>query len=315
VWPGAANASWATGHQPWQAGVPGAPGAASLHDLLSGGSWEPPASLTAALQAAGAEQPADFGSLGLSQLLGTAGTGLAAAAAAAAAADCSGEEEEEGDAGSERPSKRHARGSQVPGEGSAGAAGPAGGMTCAPPGAGDQPWQQAAHLFSALLQASGLPAGGGGGHGGSGCGSWTLPLHAGGLAGFGSAAPFAWPLPYGAAGGSPYSAQLALGPGASLFNASAAAAGPPPSPAMPQPPSGVKSASKVRGQGPACSAACVFAYPAASRPSSSSMHLGRLSRLCLKLPALTAVSALPLPAPCSGARSILLRGCLSLLLP
>ena len=40
VRPDAANASWATGHQPWQAGVPGAPGATSLHDLLSGGSWD-----------------------------------------------------------------------------------------------------------------------------------------------------------------------------------------------------------------------------------------------------------------------------------
>jgi hypothetical protein len=70
------------------------------------GSWEPPASLTAALQAADAEQPADFGSLGLSQLLGTAGTGLAGPAAAAGAADCAGEEEKEGEeeAGSERPS-------------------------------------------------------------------------------------------------------------------------------------------------------------------------------------------------------------------
>ena len=220
------------------------------------GSWEPPASLTAALQAGDAEQPADIGSLGVSQLLGSAGIGLGqdedAGAAAAGAADCAGEEEEEGeeDAGSERPSKRRAQGSQVLCEGSAAAAGPAGGMTCAPAVAGDQPWQQAAHLFSALLQASGLPAGGGGR--GSGGGRWTLPLHAGGLAGFGSAAPFGWPLPSGAAGGSPYSAQLALGPGASLFNASAAAAGPPPSRAMPQPPSALKSAKKVHGQGPAC---------------------------------------------------------------
>jgi hypothetical protein len=235
-----AGASWAAGHQPWQAAAAGARGA-SLHDLPSGGPWQASASSTAyraAVLAAGAEMSNEFSRLGLSRQTGSAGAGwnadLDGAAAAAAAAD-----------GSERPSKRHACGDLLPGDASAGSGDAAAGMRCAPAGAGAQPGQQAAQPFS-TQPAGGSPANNSVGGAGGG---WPLSLPLGEPVGFDGAAPFVWP-PLGAASGSGTSAQVLLGLGAPLFNATAAAAGDlPASPAMPPPPSGMqsKSTTTVRG--------------------------------------------------------------------
>ena len=163
-----AGASWAAGSQPWQAAAPGARGA-SLHDLLSGGPWHASASSTAnhaAVLAAGAEMSEEFSRLGLRRQLGSSGAAWnahqhVAATAAAAAAD-----------GSERPSKRHARGDLLPGDASAGSGDAAAGMRCAPAGAGAQPGQQAAQPFS-TQPAGGSPANNSVGGAGGG---WALSL-------------------------------------------------------------------------------------------------------------------------------------------